>query len=219
MANVFDIDPHIISLFPIVIAFLTGIAGPILLTYVKHKLSRVNKDLERRKKDFQQSLEVQDLINTSLNDLQIKYNLDRLWIGQFHNGGNFYPGNKSMKKISMTFESTAPGVAADIMKMQNLPVSFLSPTLQKLNNGETGLNIDVYTEEDYALRSFWENRGVTSVYLFPIRCLESDFIGIFGIDFVKRDGFLGDEIYEKLKNEALLLSGYVAAISVDKSVR
>ena len=219
MANIFDIDPDIISLFPIVIAFLTGIAGPILLTYVKHKLSRVNKDLERRKKDFQQSLEIQDLINTSLNDLQIKYNLDRLWIGQFHNGGNFYPGNKSMKKISMTFESTAPGVAADIMKMQNLPVSFLSPTLQKLNNGETGLNIDVYTEEDYALRSFWENRGVTSVYLFPIRCLESDFIGIFGVDFVKRDGFLGDEIYEKLKNEALLLSGYVAAISVDKSVR
>ena len=219
MANIFDLDPDIISLFPIVIAFLTGIAGPILLTYVKHKLSRVNKDLERRKKEFQQSLEIQYLINTSLNNLQIKYNLDRLWIGQFHNGGNFYPGNKSMKKISMTFESTAPGVAADIMKMQNLPVSFLSPTLQKLNNGETGLNIDVYTEEDYALRSFWENRGVTSVYLFPIRCLESDFIGIFGVDFVKRDGFLGDEIYEKLKNEALLLSGYVAAISVDKSVR
>jgi hypothetical protein len=219
MANIFDLDPDIISLFPIIIAFLTGIAGPILLTYVKHKLSRVNKDLERRKKEFQQSLEIQYLINTSLNNLQIKYNLDRLWIGQFHNGGNFYPGNKSMKKISMTFESTAPGVAADIMKMQNLPVSFLSPTLQKLNNGETGLNIDVYTEEDYALRSFWENRGVTSVYLFPIRCLESDFIGIFGVDFVKRDGFLGDEIYEKLKNEALLLSGYVAAISVDKSVR
>jgi hypothetical protein len=123
-----------------------------------------------------------------------------------------------MKKISMTFESTAPGVAADIMKMQNLPVSFLAPTLQKLNSGADGLNIDVLTEEDYALRSFWENRGVNSVYLFPIRCLESDFIGIFGVDFVKKEGYLGDEIYEQLKNEALLLSGYVAAISVDKPV-
>jgi len=218
MSNIFDLDPDIISLFPIVIAFLTGIAGPITLTLLKHRLSGVNKDLERRKKDFQHSLEVQNTINTSLNDLQTKYNLDRLWIAQFHNGGNFYPGNKSMKKISMTFESTAPGVAADIMKMQNLPVSFLSPTLQKLNNGSAGLNIDVFTEEDYALRSFWENRGVNSVYLFPIRCLESDFIGIFGIDFVKKEGFLGDEIYEQLKNEALLLSGYVAAISVDNTV-
>jgi hypothetical protein len=120
----------------------------------------------------------------------------------------------------MTFESTAPGVAAEIMKMQNLPVSFLSPVLQKLtDNSVTGITIDVFTEGDYALRSFWETRGVQTVYLFPIKCLESDFIGIFGVDFVKRDGFLTDEVYDQLRAEALLLSGYVAAISVDKSVK
>lgn len=210
--------PGYTHFIPLLIAFLTGVLGPILLTLVRHKLSRVNKDLEKRKKDFQHSLEIQDLINTSLNKLQNKYNLDRLWIAQFHNGGNFYPGNKSMKKISITFESTAPGVAADIMKMQNLPVSFLAPTLQRLTT-EDGITIDVYTEEDYALRSFWENRGVQTAYLFPIKCLESDFIGIFGVDFIKRDGFLTDEMYNQLKNEALLLSGYVAAISVDKSLK
>lgn len=209
--------PEYIHFIPLMIAFLTGILGPIALVLVKHKLFRKNKDLEERKKDFRQSLETQDLINSSLNNLQSKYNLDRLWIAQFHNGGNFWPGNKSMKKMSMTFESTAPGIAADIMKMQNLPVSFLSPVLQKLNSDDgTGINIDVYTEEDYALRSFWEARGVQTVYLFPIKCLESDFIGIFGVDFVKRDGFLTDELYDQLRAEALLLSGYVALISVDK---
>jgi hypothetical protein len=125
-----------------------------------------------------------------------------------------------MKKMSMTFESTAPGIAADIMKMQNLPVSFLSPVLQKLTeNDVTGVTIDVYTEPDYALRSFWETRGVQTVYLFPIKCLESDFIGIFGVDYVKRDGFVTEEVYDQLRAEALLLSGYVAAISVDKSVK
>jgi hypothetical protein len=210
--------PEYIHFIPLMIAFLTGILGPVILVYVKHKLFRRDKALEARKKDFKQSLETQELINTSLNTLLQKYNLDRLWIAQFHNGGNFYPGNKSMKKLSMTFESTAPGVAADIMKMQNLPVSFLSPILQKLtDNSVTGITIDVYTEDDYALRSFWETRGVQTVYLFPIKCLESDFIGIFGVDFVKRDGFLTDEVYDQLRAEALLLSGYVAAISVDKS--
>jgi hypothetical protein len=210
--------PEYIHFIPLMIAFLTGILGPVVLVYVKHKLFRGDKALEARKKDFKQSLETQELINTSLNDLLQKYNLDRLWIAQFHNGGNFYPGNKSMKKLSMTFESTAPGVAADIMKMQNLPVSFLSPVLQKLtDNSVTGITIDVYTEGDYALRSFWETRGVQTVYLFPIKCLESDFIGIFGVDFVKRDGFVTDEVYDQLRAEALLLSGYVAAISVDKS--
>jgi hypothetical protein len=212
--------PEYIHFIPLMIAFLTGILGPVVLVYVKHKLFRGDKALEARKKDFKQSLETQELINTSLNDLLQKYNLDRLWIAQFHNGGNFYPGNKSMKKLSMTFESTAPGVAADIMKMQNLPVSFLSPILQKLtDNSVTGITIDVYTEGDYALRSFWEIRGVQTVYLFPIKCLESDFIGIFGVDFVKRDGFVTDEVYDQLRAEALLLSGYVAAISVDKSAK
>jgi hypothetical protein len=218
IANSSTMLPEYIHFIPLMIAFLTGILGPVVLVYVKHKLFRGDKALEARKKDFKQSLETQELINTSLNTLLQKYNLDRLWIAQFHNGGNFYPGNKSMKKLSMTFESTAPGVAADIMKMQNLPVSFLSPVLQKLtDNSVTGITIDVFTEGDYALRSFWETRGVQTVYLFPIKCLESDFIGIFGVDFVKRDGFVTDEVYDQLRAEALLLSGYVAAISVDKS--
>lgn len=219
LAEVVQVVPEYTHFIPLMIAFLTGVLGPVALVFVKHKLFHKDKEMEKRKKDFQHALETQDLINTSLNNLQQKYNLDRLWIAQFHNGGNFYPGNKSMKKVSMTFESTAPGVAADIMKMQNLPVSFLSPILQKLyqETDTTGVTIDVYTEEDYALRSFWETRGVQTVYLFPIKCLESDFIGIFGVDFVKRDGFVTDEVYDQLRAEALLLSGYVAAISVDKT--
>jgi hypothetical protein len=220
LAEVVSQTPEYIHFIPLLIAFLTGILGPVLLVFVKHKLFRANKQLERRKTEFKHSLEIQDKINTSLNQLQIKYNLDRLWIAQFHNGGNFWPGNKSMKKMSITFESTAPGIAADIMKMQNLPVSFLSPVLQKLTDTDTtGITIDVYTEEDYALRSFWETRGVNTVYLFPIKCLETDFIGIFGVDFVKRDGFVTDEVYDQLRAEALLLSGYVAAISVDKTAK
>ena len=220
LAEAVQIMPEYIHFIPLMIAFLTGILGPVLLVFVKYKLFKSNKQLERRKTEFRHALEIQDKVNSSLNQLQLKYSLDRLWIAQFHNGGNFWPGNKSMKKMSMTFESTAPGIAADIMKMQNLPVSFLSPVLQKLTDIDTtGITIDVYTEEDYALRSFWETRGIQTVYLFPIKCLESDFIGIFGIDFVKRDGFVSDEIYDQLRAEALLLSGYIAALSVDKSAK
>lgn len=218
LADVIQVVPEYAHFIPLMIAFLTGVFGPVLLVLVKHKLFRQTKQLERRKTEFKHALEIQEKINASLNQLQTKYNLDRIWIAQFHNGGNFWPGNKSMKKMSMTFECVAPGIAADIMKMQNLPVSFLSPILQKLtDNDVTGITIDTDTEEDYALRSFWETRGIQTVYLFAIKCLESDFIGIFGVDFVKRDGFVTDEVYDQLRAEALLLSGYVAAISVDKS--
>jgi hypothetical protein len=122
-----------------------------------------------------------------------------------------------MKKMSVTFESTAPGVAADIMKMQSLPVSFFSSILQKLNNGEESVLTDVFSEDDHALRSFWQNKGTNAVYVFPIRCLEGGFIGILGVDLVKTDVFLSDEVFNQLKFESILLSGYVASIAVEKT--
>jgi len=207
---------NLTNLYPLVAAFLTGIAGPVGLTYVKHKLRTKNRQLDSRKTDFENTIETQELINKSLNKLQEKFDLDRLWVAQFHNGGNFYPGGKSMKKMSVTFESSAPGVATDIMRMQNLPVSFFSSSLQKLNNGEESVVTDIHTEQDHALRSFWENRGANTVYIFPIKCLEGGFIGILGVDLIKTDGFLPENIYKELKLESILLSGYVAAIAVEK---
>jgi len=207
---------NLTNLYPLVAAFLTGIAGPVGLTYVKHKLRTKNRQLDSRKTDFENTIETQELINKSLNKLQEKFDLDRLWVAQFHNGGNFYPGGKSMKKMSVTFESSAPGVATDIMRMQNLPVSFFSSSLQKLNNGEESVITDIHTEQDHALRSFWENRGANTVYIFPIKCLEGGFIGILGVDLIKNDGFLPENIYKELKLESILLSGYVAAIAVEK---
>ena len=188
------------NFYPLVAAFLTGIAGPVGLTYVKHKLRMKSKQNDIRRTDFESVIETQDLVNSSLNKLQERFNL----------------GNKSMKKMSVTFESSAPGVATDIMKMQNLPVSFFSSSLQKLNSGDECVITDIYSEEDHALRSFWENRGANTVYIFPIRCLIGGFIGILGVDLIKKDGFLPDNIYNELKRESILLSGYVAAIAVEK---
>jgi hypothetical protein len=121
--------------------------------------------------------------------------------------------------MSVTFESTAPGIAADIMKMQNLPVSFFSTALQKLNSGDDAVIIDVYTEEDHALSSFWETRGVKTVYMYPIRCLEDGFIGILCVDFIKKDGFLTEAINKSFKNEASILSGYISSISIEKDLK
>jgi hypothetical protein len=199
----------------IIAAFLTGIAGPLILAWVRHGLNRKKIELEKRKKEFEHAIETQGIVNKALDSLLVKYDLDRIWLAQFHNGGNYYPGNKSMKKMSVSFESVAPGVSSDIMKMQNLPVSFFSTILQRLNSGQESFVVDVTTEEDYALRSFWENRGVTSVYLFPIICIGGVFIGVLGVDFVKRDGFLNEQTFNHFKREANLLSGYVSLLSTD----
>jgi hypothetical protein len=54
-------------LVPIIIAFLTGIAGPVILTFVKHKLYIRTKEMKKKNDDFVSAIETQELINKSLN--------------------------------------------------------------------------------------------------------------------------------------------------------
>ena len=207
----------LVEYLPIVAAFLTGIVGPAVVTYIRYILNvKKLKETHKRRDDFNITINTQQKINTTINELQSKYELDRIWIAQFHNGGNFYPGNKSMKKLSATFESTKPGVSTDFMKLQNLPVSFFSSVLTRMNETQSGIVIETDDNNDNAFKDFWLHRGVVRSYMFPIICLEGEFIGILGIDFNNSSKTLSHELYDELENESKILAGYVSIVSVDK---
>jgi hypothetical protein len=202
---------------PIFVAFLTGVLGPLIILLTTYFLNSLkSKDKSRRRDDFHVTVSVQEKINSTLNFLQDKYDLDRIWIAQFHNGGNFYPGNKSMKKLSATFESTKAGVSTDLMKLQNLPISFFSNVLAQMNDTQSGVIVETGGVEQNAFKDFWLHRGIHRSYMFPIICLDGDFIAILGIDFNHIDKRLSDELYRELEGEAKLLSGYVSIVSVEK---
>ena len=211
----FDIEGF--SIVPLAVAFLTGVAGPALVTYIKHKLNlKKAVELLKRRNDFNLTIDTQQKINKTLNEIQQKHGLDRIWIAQFHNGGNFYPGNKSMKKLSVTFESTKPGISTDILKLQNLPVSFFSSVLQVMNTEQIGYVVETENSHDNAFADFWVSRGITRSYLFPVICIEGGFIAVLGVDYINRNEKLPVELYEDLEIEAKQLSGYVATVSVER---
>ena len=74
----------------IIIAFITGVLGPILLVYIKNKLEKkkVKPDMVR------ETLRVSELVTHKIEDIKDEFKSDRVWITQFHNGGNFYPTGK-----------------------------------------------------------------------------------------------------------------------------
>ena len=56
---------------PVLIAFLTGIIGPAVVTYIKYILSlKKIKDINKRRDDFIITISTQQKINDTLNDLQ-----------------------------------------------------------------------------------------------------------------------------------------------------
>jgi hypothetical protein len=67
---------------------------------------------------------------TKLNKEQVreirrKYNADRVFITQFHNGGTFYT-NSPMQKASITYERCSDGLQRIADKFQNYLVSNLT---------------------------------------------------------------------------------------------
>jgi hypothetical protein len=87
------------GIYQIVIAFISGVLGPILLLYIKHLL-----DKKKIKPDMvTDTLRVSELVNQRIEHIKEEFNADRVWVSQFHNGGNFYPTGRSMAKFSIVY--------------------------------------------------------------------------------------------------------------------
>ena len=90
----------------ILIAFITGVLGPIMIILLKNYLNR-----NKKKPDMvTETLRVSELITTKIEHMKDEFHADRVWVTQFHNGGNFYPTGKSMAKFSVMYETVNPGV-------------------------------------------------------------------------------------------------------------
>ena len=70
-------------------------------------------------------------IQESLTELRVKVDCARTQLIQFHNGGRFLDG-MSMKRLSLTHESLANGVAGDQRRSQDLLMSMFLLFLSRI---------------------------------------------------------------------------------------
>ena len=82
-------------------AFLTGVVGPIMYLIVSKHLA---KHKEKSRDKVKECLKDSTLISDELEEMRDEFRGDRVWITQFHNGGNFYPTGKSIQKFSIFYE-------------------------------------------------------------------------------------------------------------------
>ena len=189
----------------IVVAFLTGVAGPIVVTYVKHYL-----DTKKAKSDMvEEAIEVSKLINDKIDNIKEDFDCDRVWIAQFHNGGHFYPTGKSIAKFSIFNEVVSTGTSSVQTNFQNIPVNLFSISINELLKNDI---VSVYDFKDlkttsYGLRNAAAASGCKSAYLFSIKSIEGKFIGILGVDYTKRKTKLNPEELNLLLNQATSIGG------------
>jgi len=189
----------------VIVAFITGVLGPILLLFIKNKL-----DKKSEKPDMVlDTLKVSELILTKLDKIKDELKSDRVWLAQFHNGGNFYPTGKSMAKFSIIYESVVPGIASIQSNFHNIPVNLFSRSINQLLENDV-IEISDFKDEKiatYGLKYIAEDTGCKSGYLFAIKTIDGKFIGMLGLDYTKRKTKLDDETINHLSNDATSIGG------------
>ena len=189
---------------PVIVAFITGVLGPILVLYIKNIIDKKNpNDMVR------DTLRVSELVTTKIEQIKDEFDSDRVWITQFHNGGSFYPTGKSMAKFSIIYESVAPGATSIQSNFHNIPVNLFSKSINQLLENDL-IEVPDYKDEvihTFGLRYVAQDTGCKSGYLFAIKTIEGKFIGTLGLDYTKKKHKLDEESIIQLQVHASSLGG------------
>lgn len=189
----------------VIVAFITGVVGPTSIMFLKHYLTA-----KKKKPDLvHETLKVSELVNSKIEHIKEEFNADRVWVTQFHNGGNFYPTGKSMAKFSVIYETVHPGVNSIQTNFHNIPVNLFSKSINELLQNDV-IEIPDFKDEKiptFGLKYVAEENGCKSGYLFAIKTIDGRFIGTLGLDYTKRKTNLDMESINHLQVHASSLGG------------
>lgn len=169
-----EIIPTIItSVTSIIIALIT--AG--VFNLMKEKRAKQNS-----RNKLSQQIETDEIVHSTLREIRRKYNADRIYVIQFHNGGNFYTSS-AMQKASVTYERCSDGLERITDKIQNVFVSHYNWLIKQTM--EEGLFIhDCELISDISTRALIKKFGTQSMVSLPITDRDNHLIALLCMDWV-----------------------------------
>ena len=193
----------------ILVALITAVIGPAVLEWVKAKL----KKEEIKESPVKEAIDMNSMVDGQLEQMMDELDCDRIWIGQFHNGGHFYPTGKSIQKFSIFYEKLTPSTSPIQHIFQQIPVSLFPKSLSKLyKDGELAI-VNYNTDETYDLNMFSKDHNTKSFYMLAIDDLDGHFIGVIGIAYTGKEHKLSKDewifIRQKVGAIGSLLTDYL----------
>ena len=200
------------SIMEIIGAFLTGVVGPILYLLISKYMA---KEKDRKRDKVKETIVNTALITDEIEEIRNEFESCRVWISQFHNGGNFYPTGKSIQKFSIFYEVTKPGTSSVSHIFNNIPCSLYPHAFNHmLNDEQKGIFIPDFKDKTvatYGLKGAADSVGTKSSYVIPMFTLDDKFIGSLGVDFVSRKKRLTKDQWEHLQIKAGRIAGYLSS--------
>ena len=195
-------------LIPLLVALITSILGPIIVEWVKQKF-KPTKTADPILESLQVNQQVDDQLEVILEELEA----DRVWISQFHNGGNFYPTGKSIQKFSIFYEHVTPGTETIKETFSNIPTSLFVKPLSELYNNDN-IYISTYNNPSiptFGLENYQLPFGTKSSYIFSLHNLQGQFLGTLGVEFCKNEKELTNFQLEFIQDKASAIGAILNA--------
>jgi len=198
-------------------ALITSIASVIVALigagYFKRYTDRQKETFSKSK--LMEQIRKDEIVHLALRDLRRKYNCDRIYIWQFHNGGNFYT-SAPMQKTSVTYERCSDGLERKSERFQNTIISTITSYIKDVLNLEM-FYYEVKDMPDIAIRSVCQSYGTQSHAGAPIYDDKEHLIGILSMDWVFSEipeEFITEEEFnthmiDELSKEAKSLANYI----------
>lgn len=201
MNNFFD---KLVAYESLVVAFLTLIST-LAGIWIKTKLAREKKDRE-----LEDATIKNENILLMLKRLIKTLDADRVYIFEFHNG-NYFSSGLPMQKFTCTYEVVEDGISAECHNPGEYRVSNFNEYIMNIIKQRDFIIEDVDNmQEKPLLKNLLIQKGVKSLYNFPIRDIKDKTIGFIGVDFVKENVKLSEENINQLRAAAKLVTGYIA---------
>jgi len=166
------------------VIFMTSITSIIVALIGKDYFRKKedNKRKDKSKEDLMEQIERDEIIHLALRDVRRQFHADRIYIWQFHNGGNFYT-ESSMQKASITYERCSEGLERKSEKYQGVLVSLFAWYMKQVMMNESYF-LDMEEIEDIGIRSLCTGNGTKSHVATPMFDDKNHLIGILCMDWV-----------------------------------
>lgn len=166
------------------VVFITSITSIVVALIGKDYFRKREKRryTDKSKEDLLEQIEKDEIVHLALRDVRRQFQADRIYVWQFHNGGNFYT-ESAMQKASITYERCSDGLERKSEKYQNILVSLFSWYMkQVITNKAYYSNMEEI--EDIGIRSICSGNGTRSHVASPMFDDKNHLIGILCLDWV-----------------------------------
>jgi hypothetical protein len=143
---------------------------------------REKQEKTKSKEKLMEQIKKDEIVHLAIRDVRRRYNADRVYIWQFHNGGSFYT-TSPMQKLSITYERCSDGLERKAEKNQNhLITSFTSYIKDVIDGNMYFPNIE--DMNDIGLRSLAYSSGTKGHCAVPIYDKDKHLVAILCLDWV-----------------------------------